>query len=102
MKAVKDIPEQLLDLPKAITDLLIKKGHPNPTAWLSKLNPDAFKEDINYSRFLINRYFRSVLGAVETECTMNTRFCLVDECTIPQWYNVFVEGVVGTIVRLGL
>lgn len=102
MKTATEKPEQLIDLPKAITDLLTRLGHPNPTGWLVKLDPDAFKGDINYSRFLINRYFHGVLGLVETEDTINTRYCLVDNCKIDEWYNVFLEGVAPTIVRLGL
>lgn len=78
-----------------ITEVLAMAGHPQPSFWESAVHPDAHVVcDDKIQRFLINRYWREYLGALDIE-TINARYCLLDpkEASVPDWLRAFEEGV---------
>jgi hypothetical protein len=91
----------------SITAILERAGHPCPQSWLPTLSPDvmASENDPQYQRFLINRYWRAVLGNFEVSTGIDTkqaRFCLLDSGTEAQWLNLFETGVVPCIINNNL
>lgn len=92
---------------ESITAILARAGHPCPQSWLPGLSPDvmAAEGDPQYQRFLINRYWRAVLGNFEVATGIDTksaRFCLPDAGTQAQWLNLFETGVVPCIIANNL
>jgi hypothetical protein len=82
-----------------ITALLAAAGHPNPALWESQVHPDAHNVcDHGIQRFLINRYWRETLGSLDAD-TINARYCLLAEGSIPDWERAFSEGVVPCIIK---
>lgn len=86
------------ELVKQITGILRAAGHPRPTDWEAKVHPDAHVVcDPLIQRFLINRYWRETIGALDFD-TMNVRYCLVQEGPTDDWLRLFNQGVVKCIV----
>lgn len=81
-----------------VTELLAAAGHPRPADWEQYVHPDALVvPDEGIQRFLINRYWRETLGALDVD-TLNARYCLVQEGSVDDWVRAFREGVVKCIV----
>jgi hypothetical protein len=94
------IPRQSTDinLLQAVTDLLTKAGHPDPTKWLSHpILLDAHNANPRLQRFLINRFWRIKLGGLDID-TVTQRYCLFDEGPDQSWLETFDTVVVSTIV----
>lgn len=86
-------------LTEIISDLLRKHNHPNPTQWALYVHKDAHEsEDVNIQRFLINRYWREVIG-MYPENTLSVRECLIDTGHIEDWIRLFETGVIPCILR---
>lgn len=84
-----------------ITALLAKAGHPTPAVWEEEIHEHAkIVCDDGVQRFLINRYWREKLGALEVD-SMNARYCLLEPkgCSVDDWLRAFEEGVVTFIVK---
>ena len=82
------------NLAYAITDILRKAGHPRPERWMQGLHPDTWaSNDPNIQRFHINRHLRVIVAQVESDDTMDVRFCLVDNGKIADWLRLFEDGV---------
>jgi hypothetical protein len=94
------------DLVDVVTKILIKHNHPNPEAWTSRLNPDAFNpRTLDIQRFLINRAWHQILGELDInkiEDTLDIRYQLVDTGEIKRWVELFEQGVVPCIIRHNL
>ena len=86
-----------------ITELFREAGHPNPEAWLSHpLIQEAKTAAPKLQRFLVNRYWRDQLGALEKSTTPE-RFCLQDgDVNHLEYVKVFKQIVVPTIVEYKL
>lgn len=82
-----------------IVELLQKHGYPEPTQWLQALHPDALTiPDQNVQRFLINRYWRQLLGTFPTN-TMDARYHLVDTGDLSDWLRLFELGVIPCLLQ---
>lgn len=84
-----------------VTELLGMAGHPTPASWEAGVHPDAHVVcDDGIQRFLINRYWRETLGAMDAD-TINARYCLLNpkECSVEDWLRAFEEGVVKCIME---
>lgn len=103
-------PEATGDLPVAENPLLVGKitqvlrdlGHPTPEFWEAQVHPHAHSvADDGIQRFLINRYWRETLGALDDD-TINARYCLIEpkECSVEDWLRSFREGVAPAVVKL--
>ena len=95
--------EDMIDPVSCITELLIEAGHPEPTKWVTQLDPRSMSPDFTQTvkRFLVNRYWRPVLGMVE-EDTSVARYCLMDEGPMYTWLLLFKETVIPVIVKHNL
>ena len=87
-----------------ISDVLASAGHKRPTAWLKEVTPDVVKAELthNEQRFLINRYWRNVLGehgVAANVSTQHERYDLVDQGEIVIWLGLFTENVAPFIVQ---
>jgi hypothetical protein len=92
-----------VNLVRDVTTMLQLAGHPEPEAWTEHLDRNAFDcSDLKQQRFLINRCWRSLLGKVTTENTMDVRYCLIDDGTVLDWTRIFKESVIPCLVRLQL
>ena len=92
-----------LNLVNEITELHAKLGHTRPEAWIKYVNPDALiSNNPDIQRFLINRCFRMIIGAVTTEDTMDVRYCLLDNGSYSEWKHLFETMIVPVTVRLNL
>ncbi len=93
--------EASIDPVEAIVTLLTDAGHPEPRKWLSGLDPVALLPDANQQvkRFLVNRYWRPVLGMVAGEDTSVARYCMMDDGPMYTWLLLFSESVVPVIVK---
>lgn len=92
-----------INLVNLITDLLAQHNHKNPQAWITHLNQDALATtDQGIQRFLINRAWRTILGAVTDRNTMDIRYCLVDNGEYHDWLRLFEQGVLPCILELNL
>lgn len=82
-----------------ISELLLKHGHPSPRDWERFVHPDAFiSSDVGIQRFLINRYWREILGLMQ-EDTLQERQCLIDQGPIDDWLRLFEQGVIPCVMR---
>ena len=93
-----------IDPSDAVDAALVQLGHPRPTDWHQGVEPDALNKavDIDYRRFLINRYWRTKLGVVPNVDTRAARYCLVDEGPLATWIQLFTESAAPLIVQHGL
>lgn len=93
--------ESLIDPVSAVTELLTEAGHPNPTKWLQGLDGRATSPDYDQlaKRFLVNRYWRPVLGTIDTEDSSVARYCIMDDGPMYTWLLLFKESVVPLIVK---
>ena len=88
-----------IDLVEQITAMLVREGHPNPTAWHNHPNIVQAKQAApKLQRFLINRYWRMRLGQCESS-TVAERFCLIEDGTDKEWLSLFDSGVLPAIVN---
>ncbi len=82
-----------------ISELLGKHGYPFPRDWHNFVHQDAFiSQDQGIQRFLINRYWRDVIG-LYNESTLDVRQCLIDHGSIDDWLRLFEQGVIPCIIR---
>lgn len=95
---VEHIIEQ--PLTDEVTQILKNLGHPNPTAWLDGIRPEAFDEDFRLQRGAVNRQLRGILGRLEQDTT-NIRFCIVDDGSRDDWVRLFAAQVGPYMVRCG-
>ena len=63
---VAEQPTKEVPLHKAIEEILVAAGHPNPFFWHTFLHPHALdvKLDFDVRRFLVNRAFEMAIGGV--------------------------------------
>ncbi len=86
-------------LVQVISELFEKHGHPAPRAWEQFVHQDAFISlDFGIQRFLINRYWREVVG-MYPENTLHVRQCLIDHGSIDDWLRLFEQGVIPCVMR---
>lgn len=86
-------------LVEVISELLVKHGHPYPRDWEHYVHRDAFiSPDVGIQRFLINRYWRELLGLLP-ENTLQVRQCLIDQGPIDDWLRLFEQGVIPCVMR---
>jgi hypothetical protein len=86
-----------------ISDKLAAAGHSNPTGWQNFLHPDAFiTNDVSIQRFLINRCLSFLIGRVESENTMDVRYCLINDGEVERWVELLDQTVIPCMVRLNL
>jgi hypothetical protein len=92
--------EEAIDPVQAITELLIEAGHSEPSKWTIGLDPVASDPSTPQmaKRFLVNRYWRPVLGMVDEDTTV-ARYCIMDEGPMYTWLLLFKESVVPVIVK---
>lgn len=91
-----------IDLVEQITQLLVSAGHPHPTAWQQRPQiQEAKPAHPKLQRFLINRYWRTVLGLC-AENTTRERYCLIDTGSDEEYLKIFKEAVAPSIVKYNL
>lgn len=92
--------EESIDPVSAVTALLTEAGHPEPNKWIAGLDDRASNQmfDQNSRRFLVNRYWRPILGMVEEDTTI-ARYCIMDEGSMYIWLLLFKESVIPVIVK---
>lgn len=89
------------NLVEKVTLILTACGHPQPSFWEGGVHEHARTVcDSSIQRFLINRYWREMLGALDLD-TINARYCLLDpkECSVEDWLRAFEEGVAEFVVK---
>ena len=99
------------DYAQAVTNLFIRKGHPNPSAWMQTdwMNSGYVNELATASPTrqmdLINRIFRLILGSdpkVHPNETMQARYCLTNNLPVDSWLLGIADIVIPDAMRLGL
>lgn len=95
--------DESVDPVESIVALLTGAGHPHPRRWLEdlQLHPHAVDPSIEQGarRFLVNRYWRTIVGMVENEDTTNARYCLMDSGAMFTWLLLFSDMMVPIIVK---
>lgn len=108
---MRDLSTPTLDIPRKeddicvltqVTKVLIDCGHTKPYEWLAKPDPQrAIHANPKLQRFLINRHWRLVLGALK-ENTMAARYALMDnnlDVPVEGYLEAFKFNVAPVIVR---
>lgn len=92
-----------IDLVAEITQLFAQANHPNPTGWHSAPEiQEAMPAAPKLQRFLISRYYRLKLAALQKDTTTE-RFVLGSiDTTDKDYLDWFNRSVVPTIVQYGL
>lgn len=82
-----------------VTSALQSAGHPNPSAWESRLPADyATAPSAGHQMFLINRTWRLIIGEVRDQDTQDKRYCLVDGAKAEDWLRS-LQGIIPWIVQ---
>jgi len=92
---------------QAITDILIRNGHPRPTAWLEYLSQEEYEmnPDPNFRRYMINSAWTRILSYVDRTTADNTReqrLCLINDGSTNDWLRLFEQSVVKCVKKYEL
>lgn len=87
-----------------ITAALAAAGHMRPNDWTRNLHPDVYSDTVtdDAKRFLVNRALRLIIADVQNECTLNVRYCMVDQGALPRWFELIEATVIPCLVRHNL
>lgn len=93
-----------IDPVSIVTQLLTEDNHPNPTAWLQYLHPNAGDPNMpaEAKRVLVNQAWRMIFGNYSLDTGINTehpRYCLVDQGPLNVWLVLFYQSILPAIVE---
>lgn len=78
-----------------VNALFQEAGHPKPELWSTFMAPNSgLHTDAVIQRFAINTALRLILSNYTEKSTIETRFCIIDDCNLHDWKRLLKSNVI--------